>query len=176
MNIVATYAMGSFDNSSPDKLARSRAIRYGKLLSVVRTLLENELSVWIDGNFPERRLREDVWGLARTFGVTDAVALKCVCTVPRMLEERFAERRADPLQPDALAAEIGAYWGSVAQFEAIDAVELAGFERAEILVFDSCGCALGESPASPLGIEIERSLTHAGYLGERARSARSSTD
>jgi len=165
MNLLATYGMGTFDASSPERLARDREVRYRRLFEVADAYLARGLSVWVEGNFPKRAWRAEVFDLARRHRVGEVAVVRCHCSDPSRLEERFASRRADRDQPDAGADNISAYRGSMAQFESLLPAELKGLADWEALDYDSCGGTLGPRPRpSRLGSEIGRQMLVCGFL------------
>lgn len=165
MSIVATYGMGTFDPSSPERLAQDREVRYRRLLEIADAYLCRGLSLWLDGNFPKRAWRAEVFDLARRYRVSEVAVVRCHCSDPARLEERFASRRADRDQPDAEANDISAYHGSVAQFESLLSAELEGLDDWEMLDYDSCRGTLGPRPRpSHLGSEISRQMLVCGFL------------
>ena len=165
MNLLATYGLGSFDPTSPEKLAQDREIRYRHLFDLAEAYLSRGLSLWVDGNFPRRAWRSGILDAARCHSVSEVVAVQCFCSAPELLEERFQSRRADPEQPDARADDISAYHGSMSQFEPLTADEFTGFAAWEVLEYDSCRKSLGfrERPAV-LGSEIRRQMIICGFL------------
>lgn len=178
MNIVATYGMGTFDRSSAATLARDREMRYSRLFHVVSSYLQQGLSVWVDGNFPTTAWRDALWLHARAYGVRDLVVLQCICSDSLVLHERFSRRRSDRSWPDAVANDLGAYEGSVAQFEPIGDDEMSGFAAAEVLVFDSCRAVLNPTqPHTRFGAIVQHTLTRLGFINSSGLPSRpSSTD
>lgn len=162
MGIVATYPMGAFELAT---LERDRHPRYEKLLIIAEAYLQLGVSIWLDGNFSKKVLRRQFFDLLRKCGVPELVVLRCGCTEPELLEERFARRRSDPLQPDAKANNIVQHYNSVAQFEALSASEFQGLGAWEILVYDSCQKTLGERHhRTPLGDLVEAQLRHCNFI------------
>ena len=165
MSLLATYGLGSFVPTSPEKLAQDREIRYRHLFDLAEAYLSRGLSLWVDGNFPRQTWRSGILDAARRHGVSEVAAIQCFCSIPALLEARFRSRREDPDQPDASADDISAYHGSVSQFEPLTAVEFAGFADWEVLEYDSCRKSLGprERPGG-LGSEIRRQMLTCGFL------------
>jgi len=165
MNLLATYGLGSFNPTSPEKLAEDREVRYGHLFDLADAYLSHGLSLWVDGNFPRRAWRTAILRLAERHHVSEVAVIHCFCSVPELLEERFRSRRADPAQPDAKADDISAYHGSVSQFEPLIDVEFEGLADWEVLQYDSCRKSLGfRKPPGPLGSEIHRQMLARGFL------------
>jgi hypothetical protein len=165
MNLLATYGLGSFDPTSPEKLAQQREERYGHLFELADAYLSRGLSLWVDGNFPQRAWRSGVLGVARRHGVPEVAAIQCFCSMPARLEKRFLSRRTDPDQPDARADDISAYHGSVSQFEPLTPEELEGIPTWEILEYDSCRKRLGpRQHPTRLGSEIRRQMLACRFL------------
>lgn len=165
MNVLATYGLGSFDPSSPEKLAQDREARYRRLFSLVEAYLSLGLSIWVEANFPLRTWRSEILDLARRHAVSEVTSIQCFCSLPELLEERFRNRRRDPFQPDAQADDISAYYGSVSQFEPLSASEFYGFADWEILEYDSCKNRIKtRTRHSHFGSEILHQMLACGFL------------
>jgi predicted kinase len=165
MNLLTTYGLGSFDPTSPEKLAHDREVRYRHLFDLADAYLSRGLSLWVDGNFPRRAWRSEILGLARRYAVSEVAAIQCFCSVPELLEERFRARREDPDQPDAQANDISAYHGSVSHFEPVTAAEFNDLASWELLEYDSCRKILKlRKLHSHLGSGIHRQMLACGFL------------
>lgn len=165
MSILGTYGMGTFSASSPERLERDREVRYRHLFEIANAYLTRGLSLWVDGNFPKRAWRAEIFGLARRYRIGEVAIVRCHCSNPAQLESRFASRRADRSQPDAQADDLSAYYGSIAQFESLLAAELEGLAEWEALDYDSCDRSLGpRSLPRRLGSEISSQMLACGFL------------
>jgi len=78
------------------------------------------ISVILNGNFPFKSLKNDIYVVGTKYDITDIISIKCTCSDIHKLEERFKYRRYNINTPDSKANTIEAYRGSVEDYEDID--------------------------------------------------------
>ena len=136
---VSTSLFGPIvaDRASGDFLSL-REQRYTSANAATAAYLTRGTSVVVDGTFALRRWRESFYQTAREFGVQEVVAVTCICSDIRLLEERFRHRANNVDVPDAAAHSFSAYAGSMKEFEPLDHDEIPQEIRLSRLLFDSC--------------------------------------
>lgn len=136
---VSTSVFGSFtsDKSDPN-FTPLRNARYEKLMVITEKYLELNISVVLDGNFPNKNLRKQIYKLGEKYNVMDIISIRCICSDVNKLEERFKYRRENVFTPDSNANTIETYLGSVDDYENITDDKYRNHNISRIL-FDS-GC------------------------------------
>lgn len=117
---ISTSIMGPFvsDKNNPDFIPL-RNSRYERLKMITDKYLSLGISVVLDGNFPFKKLRQEIYSIGRKYNVIDIISIKCTCDDISKLEQRFKYRRNNLNTPDSNANTIDAYWGSVKDYESI---------------------------------------------------------
>jgi predicted kinase len=176
LGLISNSVLGGFSFDQGRRAAAAmRERRYATAAALAETCLEAGISVILDGTYALRQWRQRIYSLAARFAVSDVLAITCTCSDPGVLEERFARRRLDPRWPDAAANHIGAFHGSVEEFEPLSEDRLPEGQRPALLGFDSGNLSVSaaEPPATfaAAAVEAIERLVARGTLSGMAASS-----
>lgn len=135
---VTNSVLGEFvSDASAPVFQLMREARYQTSTAITRQYLHEGVSVLLDGTYARRAWRKAIYQLADEFGVTEVIAITCVCSQPHLIHQRLAYRQLSPETPDAAANHWSAYLGSVRAFESIEDDVTPNGRRVSRLTFDS---------------------------------------
>lgn len=134
---ISTSVMGDFKSNRNDpNFMILREIRYKKALDVLKLYLKLDISVVLDGNYPFKKLRQRVYDLGVQYNVDDIISITCICTEPKIIQNRFNFRLINSTVPDSKANLLTAYYGSVEEYETIENDNYKN-EKVSMMIFDS---------------------------------------
>jgi thymidylate kinase/predicted kinase len=135
---ITTSVMGDFTSNRADQdFFQLRDLRYTKSARIAEAYLNENVSVLLDGNYPLKRWRQQIYQLAHQYGVSDVISITCTCSRPDLIEQRLDYRRKTSGVPDATANAMDAFWGSIRDFEPIESDNLPDGTLPSLIEFDS---------------------------------------
>ena len=163
--VLATYGMGTFSASSPERLARDREVR-SAIYSSSRTLISPAASLcgWTSHSQKRSWRRRDL-GLARCHRIGEVAIVRLAIAGPAGWNRGSPSRRADPRTADAQADNLSAYYGSITPVREPPCTSRGCGGYGGELDADSCDRSLGPRfRPSRLGSEIGSQMLACGFL------------
>lgn len=169
--LIETNRLGSCTSDDGNLNDKLRDRRYETATKQALTLLEDGLSVVIDGTFNFRRWRGGLYSIFAENDVSDVVIVRCICEDETIIRARIEERQVKRILPENEAAKMENYFKTMKDDESIYEDRMPSGEMPSVVEFRTgpeytVEICQGDSDIAKVVQEVIWRSFHTGKLNE----------